>query len=371
MAQTVAANGLTVSHKGTSGLETCSAPDVCKTPVGNSVVPVPYVIVSKSSDLVRGTTSVFADGGNSIDHKSSAHSRCTGDEAGTLKGVTSGTNMHESTWITFSPNVYVEGKNISRLSDKMFMNNKNTISGVGGHYEVPASISDPIMKELCKIFCAAREEWLDNKKKGKTSPKPSKIAEGKVDDALKKGGGLSKAVKSKFPKGFGAAEKAFFAPADDLFKGARKMYDQSAVKRALKRQVQKLVRRKVVQKGVSMGARAWTKLVPGLNVITTIYDVVDVGITAYDIYKQIDAASVMDKAVKVKPDFSVHDADGAAKEIYDFKFDDPNTGYQDDWQHKQKQHEAYKKATGKDPKKVDNATCKCDAGKKTPSVPSM
>ncbi|NEP60530.1 MAG: DUF4150 domain-containing protein, partial [Symploca sp. SIO2G7] len=115
MPQTVAANSLTISHQGTAGMEMNSVPDICKTPSGPAVIPVPYMIVSFSKDLVRGTKTVFADGGNSIDHMSSAHSRCTGDEPGTLLGVISGTQMHESTWITFSPNVYVEGKGVSRL----------------------------------------------------------------------------------------------------------------------------------------------------------------------------------------------------------------------------------------------------------------
>lgn len=372
MAQTVSANGLTVSHKGTSGMEMNSTPDVCKTPVGNAVVPIPYMIVAKSSDLIRGTTTVFADGGNTIDHALSAHARCVGDAPGTLMGVVSGTILHESTWITFSPNVFVQGKNISRLSDKMFMNNKNCISGVGGHYEVPSSVVDPIMRELCKVFCESRKEWHDCKRAGGKCRKPSAIAEDKVKKRLgNKGSALNKAVKSRFPKGFGAAEKMFFAPADALFDGARKIYSKSGLKNAIKRQVQKLVKRKIVQKGAKMAASAWMKLVPGLNVISTIYDVVDTGMMVHDIYKAIDAADIFDKAVKVKPDFSVHDADGTPKEIYDFKFDDPETGYQDDWQHKQRQREAYEKATGQKPKKVDNATCQCDPGLTKPSIPSV
>jgi hypothetical protein len=120
-----------------------------------------------------------------------------------------------------------------------------------------------------------------------------------------------------------------------------------------------------------MATTSWMKLVPGLNVISTIYEVVDTGLMVHDIYKTIDTASVMDKAVKIKPDFSVHGPDGKIKAIYDFKFDDPDTGYQDDWQSKQKQHEAYKKATGKDPIKVDNATCKYDPGGKKKKIPNV
>lgn len=365
MVVTVSANGLTISHKGSGGFEQCSAPDVCKTPVGPNMVPIPYMIVSMSADLSMGTVTVKADGGNSVAVSGSIHSRCMGDEAGVGGGVISGVNMKESSWITYSPNVYAEGKSICRLTDKMFMNHKNTVAGAGGHFEVPLGMTDPIMIELCKVFCEAREEWHKCKAKGGKCTKPSKLAQDKVDAKLdNKTSKLSKAIDSKFPKGFGAAEKTIYAAADDTFKGARKIYDRAGLKRALDRKVKQLVKRKIVKKGVEMSARAWTKFVPGLNVLTTIYDVVDTVYTATQIYDAIKKSTeVLEKAIKIKPDFSVHDADGAVKDIYDFKFDDPNTGYQDDWQKAQKQEEAYKKAAGKPPKKVDNATCKCDRKK--------
>jgi hypothetical protein len=372
MAHTVSANTLTISHKGTGGYEMNSTPDVCLTPAGP--VPVPYMILSFSKDLIRGSKTVFADGGNTIDIKGSAHSRCTGDEPGTAKGVASGTNMHESTWITYSPDVYVEGKNICRLSDKMFMNNKNCISGTGGHYEVPASVTDPIMKELCKIFCEARDEWHACKAKGGKCPRPSTIAKGKLDNILNKPGhALNKAIARRFPGAFGAAEKTFFSTADKIFDGARKIYDKSGMQNAIKRQVEKLMKRKLIQQGAKMAGRAWLKLIPGLNIISTIVDVVDTAMTVKDVYDMISNSDfIMDKAIKVKPDFSVHGPDGDLKEVYDFKFDDPKTGYLDDWQEEQKQEKAYKQASGgKDPTKVDNATCKCDRGKGTPSIPMM
>lgn len=365
MSHTVTANGLTVSHKGTGGFEMNSTPDVCKLP---NNVPVPFAIISFSADLVRGTTTVFADGGNTIDCKGSAHSKCTGDEPGVKKGILSGTQLHESTWITWSPNVRVEGRNISRLSDKMYMNNKNCISGAGGHYEVPANIKDPIMRELCKIFCETRDEWHKCKKAGGKCDKPSKTAQGKVNKALKgKGSGLTKALGKKV----GAAERAFFSSADKMFQGARKIYDKAGMQRAIKRQVEKLVGKKVLEKGAKMAGRSWLKLVPGLNVLSTIYDVVDLAMTAADIYDLVkNADTIIDKAIKIQPDFAVMDENGALEKIYDFKFDDPETGYLDDWQNKSKQKEAYERALPSDrqPEKVDNKTCQCD---KTPKSPGL
>jgi len=358
MGVTITANGLTISHKGSGGLEMCSIPDICKTPSPGGPVPIPYFIISKSSSLTGGTKKVKADGGNSIDHKSSKHARCNGDEPGTAGGIISGVNMKASTWITYSMNVKVEGKNIARLSDKMFMNNKNTISGVGGHLEMPLySGPDPVMKALCKIFCEAREEWL-NCKPPPTCPSPSAIAEKKTKAQLgKRGSALTKALKGKL----GAAERTFYTIADKSFEGARKVYTKSGLQRAVKRQLDKAVKKKIVMKGAKMAAKGWMKLVPGLNVISTIYDVVDTGLMAKDIYDMMKASDAfVDNAIKVKPDFAVIGPDGAPEAIYDFKFDRPETGYQDGWQKGQMQEQAYELASGgKAPKKVDQKTCKC------------
>ncbi|MEO1362786.1 MAG: DUF4150 domain-containing protein [Pseudomonadota bacterium] len=365
MAQTVNANMLTLSHKGTMGFEINTVPDVCKTPAGSAVIPVPYVIISKSSDLAKGTTKTFADGGNSIAHRPSVHSRCTGDEPGTLKGVISSTNIHQSHWITFSPTVYAEGKNVCRLTDKMFMNNRNCISGTGGHFEIPHPPGS-IMFELCQIFCEARKEWHDCKASGKAKcKKPSKIAEEKTKAKLKnKNSKLNKAVDPAGKGKVGGAEKQFFVNNKGRFNGKRKVYDEKGLKRALKRQIKKEVGQGLTKKGAKMLIGGWKKLIPGLNIASTVYDIVDTGLMVREIYKSLNAASVMDDAIKIRPDFSVQNPDGSLADIYDFKFDDPKTGYKDDWQNN-KQKEAYEAATGKKPIKVDNETCNCDGKAKT------
>ena len=92
MGVTITVNGLTIAHKGSGGFARNSTPDVCLTPSGP--VPVPYQIISFGSDLVRGTTTVKADGGHMVAVKGSDHSRCIGDEPGTAKGVASGMQMH-------------------------------------------------------------------------------------------------------------------------------------------------------------------------------------------------------------------------------------------------------------------------------------
>ncbi|MHC6528913.1 PAAR-like domain-containing protein [Vibrio proteolyticus] len=127
MAVTINANGLSVVHKGSGGEANASVPDVCLTKVGKPVVPIPYGNNAKSSDLADGSTTVVADGGNSIALKGSKFSKSTGDAAGDKKGVASGTIEAEAEFVTASSNVLIEGKGVARHSDQMTMNKANTM----------------------------------------------------------------------------------------------------------------------------------------------------------------------------------------------------------------------------------------------------
>lgn len=118
MAITICANGLSIVHKDSGGEASATLPDVCLTTVGNAVVPIPYGNSAKSSDLVDGTTTVFADGGNSIAIKGCRFSKSTGDSGGDKKGIASGTIEAEAKFISASPTVKIEGKGVCRLSDQ-------------------------------------------------------------------------------------------------------------------------------------------------------------------------------------------------------------------------------------------------------------
>ena len=136
MAVTINANGLSIVHKGSGGEANATLPDVCATTVGPSVVNVAYGNSAKSEDLVGGTTTVTADGGNPIAIKGSKFSKSTGNEGGDKKGVTSGTIQGEAEFISGSPTVFFEGKSVCRLSDQMTMNSGNTMC-LGG-VQVPS-----------------------------------------------------------------------------------------------------------------------------------------------------------------------------------------------------------------------------------------
>ncbi|MCC6559267.1 MAG: DUF4150 domain-containing protein [Polyangiaceae bacterium] len=134
MGVTINVNGLSLCHRGSGGISTATLPDVCKTPPGP--LPVPYPNVALSKDLARGTTTVFADGGHSVAHRTSELAVSTGDEPGTAGGVISGTFAEAATWITFSPDVKIEGQCACRLTDKMFHNHRNTVNA-GGLLQAP------------------------------------------------------------------------------------------------------------------------------------------------------------------------------------------------------------------------------------------
>lgn len=150
MAVTIKVNGRNDSlvHKGSGHFSKATLPDVCKTPSPGGPVPVPYPNISLASSLAKGTTTVKADGGNMIAVKGSEFSMSQGDEPGTAGGVKSSTFKKESTWITYSFDVKMEGKNACRLTDKKFQNHENSadMSGAGG---IPRELIDQFTKRLC------------------------------------------------------------------------------------------------------------------------------------------------------------------------------------------------------------------------------
>ncbi|GBC62133.1 hypothetical protein DENIS_3096 [Desulfonema ishimotonii] len=142
MGVTIHVNGKSNSlvHKGSNGFAKNTLPDVCKTPSPSGPVPVPYpVIISRSADLKKGTKTVKVDGKKMAAVKGSQFSRCTGDEPGTAGGIKSGTNMKEATWLLYSFDVKLDGKNACRLGDKMMMNHGNTACLAG-------AVNPPVFK---------------------------------------------------------------------------------------------------------------------------------------------------------------------------------------------------------------------------------
>lgn len=135
---TIEVNKLSLVHKGSEGVSLATLPDLCITPP--IMLPIGYPNVTFSKDLAHGTTTVSADGGSPIAVRGSEFNPSTGDELGLGGGILSGVNMGESTWITYSMDVKIEGRNACRLTDKKFHNHVNTVNTAG---EMQPSPGDP------------------------------------------------------------------------------------------------------------------------------------------------------------------------------------------------------------------------------------
>jgi hypothetical protein len=78
-------------HSGKNATIICLAPDVCLTPVGSAIVPIPYMIVSQLSWSDKTIATVSLTGLEAFTMKSRTN-KVTGDEAGIKGGVVSGVN---------------------------------------------------------------------------------------------------------------------------------------------------------------------------------------------------------------------------------------------------------------------------------------
>jgi hypothetical protein len=117
----VTINGRTAVHAGSGGI--VRSPDVCKTP--RKCRPRTYNNIARSSDAAK-TASTVSVNGNPACNKDSIFAVSSGDEPGTCGGVKSGTIKGKAEFVTFSNNVYIEGKPAVRQFDLMTSNNRNT-----------------------------------------------------------------------------------------------------------------------------------------------------------------------------------------------------------------------------------------------------
>jgi len=113
------------AHQGSGGMSMVF-PDVCLTPAPPAPpIPIPYPNIGKSSDTSSGTSTVQADG-SMVMVKGAKYSMSAGDEPGSAGGVLSGTFTQSCEFLMYSFNVMLEGKNVCRMGDPLWHNNKNT-----------------------------------------------------------------------------------------------------------------------------------------------------------------------------------------------------------------------------------------------------
>lgn len=161
---TIRVNGVinALVHNGGNWFSAATLPDVCKTPTPSGPVPMPYPNMSQVNTLTGGTTTVLVDGGKMAANKPSRFAMSTGDEPGTLGGIKSNVFKQASTWITYSFDVKLEGKNACRFSDKKFQNNENTVDMAG-------ALAQMVQVELAdvKLKCGELNEYGKLKTKTK------------------------------------------------------------------------------------------------------------------------------------------------------------------------------------------------------------
>jgi Domain of unknown function (DUF4150) len=147
-------------HKGSGWLSPATLPDFCKTPTPSGPVPMPYPNLSQANTLTGGTTTVKVDNGMMAAHKPSRFAMSVGDEPGTLGGIKSNVFKQASTWITYSFDVKLEGKNACRFTDKKFQNNENTVDMAGVIPLVVQVLVDDVMMK-----CGELNQYGEQKKK--------------------------------------------------------------------------------------------------------------------------------------------------------------------------------------------------------------
>ena len=101
----------------TAGGQCFAFPDVCLTPAppAPSPIPIPYPNIGMLTDAQKTSTKVKFVGKDAVTKKSEI-SRSSGDEAGTNKGVMSGTNMDKVVWKMGSSKVKAEGNDVVHLT---------------------------------------------------------------------------------------------------------------------------------------------------------------------------------------------------------------------------------------------------------------
>jgi hypothetical protein len=137
MPDDVFANLREITCQAGSSKSIAAFPDVCMTPPENPAtppgVPVPYPNFGMASDTTDGSTSVSINGKPVLLKNQSHFKKSSGDEAGsaTKKGVISSVNRGKVYFVSWSPDVKVEGKNVVRHLDLTTHNHASSPANEG------------------------------------------------------------------------------------------------------------------------------------------------------------------------------------------------------------------------------------------------
>jgi uncharacterized Zn-binding protein involved in type VI secretion len=113
------------ARKHASFMAISTAPSINKTPIGPSMVPVPYPTVQDLTNSISTAKTVNFNGSPAYLLDCSSQTSCKGDAPGTGKGVRSGTVSGEVKPVQGSKTVRIEGKRVVREGDACTMNGGN------------------------------------------------------------------------------------------------------------------------------------------------------------------------------------------------------------------------------------------------------
>jgi hypothetical protein len=105
-------------------------PDICLTPVGPTMVPIPYIIIGEFSEATGVSPNITSNGEPVVIHASTVIPSVRGDEAGTGKGIKSGTVGGRVQAMEMSSTLSFNGERALRVGDLVYMNDKNTIGKI-------------------------------------------------------------------------------------------------------------------------------------------------------------------------------------------------------------------------------------------------
>jgi len=335
MPVTIKVNGTSNSlvHKMSNGITTATIPDVCKTPTPGGPAPMPYPNIAQSITLSNGTTSVKGDRMMAA-NKGSKFALSNGDNPGVAGGIKSSTFMKEATWILYSFDVKLNGKNASRFTDKMFHNSQNA-ANLAGELQMIVYVGDEVLNILCNIFCTVLQQGKKSKKKPfPYSKNAQKLANSSKKVKLPPPSTEVTSFKDLLKKHSLVPERSVLASVPSALAGTRRAYTPAMILGRMGRKV---------AQGVASGVFA-----PIVNVAGLVMNAAATPLgTVAGIASSIPAGH---SVVRIRPDIAVTAADGRISKIYDYKF--PGDEFRNG------QDDIYREASGgRDPQAVDEAAC--------------
>ncbi|TRW95369.1 DUF4150 domain-containing protein [Paracoccus sp. M683] len=116
-------------HSGKNATIVCLAPDVCKTQVGGSAVPIPYMIISRLDWSERTVSSIQLTGLKAFNMNARTN-KVTGNEPGKMGGVKSGVNLGWCRPQSNKVDIFIDGAELIQ-NDNLYEMNCNGPDGPG------------------------------------------------------------------------------------------------------------------------------------------------------------------------------------------------------------------------------------------------